>query len=256
VGLADLYAALEERLRAVPPRDTMLRGVIEGILYRLHPLVQGAAAAQYAPGEDTLALEDLGRPWGIVILEGGAFMDEFSKAFLLAWAAWGIYTDAVIRRIRRAAPPDEFLQIFFEEANKILGGVDAAGDEEGGAAYVSEQFAHMWRDSRKYGVWLHVISQSPARLPPGIFSSCANLFAVQLKDPRDRDLVVAAIARSEKGFRDEEWRRLLARLPVGTALVRLGYAADIAELEPMLVRPLMLAVPEPTDDEILKRLEG
>jgi hypothetical protein len=256
VGLADLYAALEERLRAVPPRDTMLRGVIEGILYRLHPLVQGAAAAQYAPGEDTLALEDLGRPWGIVILEGGAFMDEFSKAFLLAWAAWGIYTDAVIRRIRRAAPPDEFLQIFFEEANKILGGVDAAGDEEGGAAYVSEQFAHMWRDSRKYGVWLHVISQSPSRLPPGIFSSCANLFAVQLKDPRDRDMVVAAIARSEKGFRDEEWRRLLARLPVGTALVRLGYAADIAELEPMLVRPLMLAVPEPNDEEILKRLEG
>ncbi|MDR7574328.1 MAG: serine-rich protein [Armatimonadota bacterium] len=256
VGLADLYAVLEERLRAVPPRDTMLRGVIEGILYRLHPLVQGAAAAQYAPGEDTLALEDLGRPWGIVILEGGSFMDEFSKAFLLAWAAWQIYTDAVIRRIRRAAPPDEFLQIFFEEANKILGGVDGAGDEEGGAAYVGEQFANMWRDSRKYGVWLHVISQSPARLPPGIFSSCANLFAVQLKDPRDRDLVVAAIARSEKGFRDEEWRRLLARLPVGTALVRLGYAPEMRELEPMLVRPLMLSVPEPTDEEIRARLGG
>lgn len=256
VGLADLYAVLEERLRAVPPRDTMLRGVIEGILYRLHPLVQGAAAAQYAPGEDTLALEELGRPWGVVILEGGAFMDEFSKAFLLAWAAWGIYTDAVIRRIRRAAPPDEFLQIFFEEANKILGGVDVAGEEEGGAAYVSEQFANMWRDSRKYGVWLHVISQSPARLPPGIFSSCANLFAVQLKDPRDRDLVVAAIARSEKGFRDEEWRRLLARLPVGTALVRLGYTPEMRELEPMLVRPLILSVPEPSDEEIRARLGG
>ncbi len=256
VGLADLYAALEERLRAVPPRDTMVRGVIEGILYRLHPLVQGAAAAQYAPGPDTLALEDLGLPWGVVILEGGGFMDEFSKAFLLAWAAWQIYTDAVIRRIRRAAPPDEYLQIFFEEANKILGGVDVAGEEEGGAAYVSEQFANMWRDSRKYGVWLHVISQSPSRLPPGIFASCANLFAVQLKDPRDRDLVVAAIARSEKGFRDEEWRRLLARLPVGTALVRLGYTPEMRALEPMLVRPLMLSVPEPTDEEIRARLGG
>ena len=250
VGLADLYRVIQEKFEATPPRDQMLRGVLEGILYRLHPLVQGAAAAQYAPGNDTLALEDLARPWGVAVLEGGSFLDEFSKAFLLGWSAWHIYTDSVVRRIRRAAPPDEFLQIFFEEANKILSGVDYGDDEEGGAAYTAEQFANMWRDSRKYGVWLHPITQSPARIPPGILSSCANLIVAQLKNAKDRDLVTAAIARSEKGFMDEEWRRFLARLPVAQSVARFGYSFEIAEQEPVLFRPLMLQVPEPIDEEI------
>ena len=26
----------------------------------------------------------------------------------------------------------------------------------------------MWRDSRKYGIWLHLITQSPSLIPPGI----------------------------------------------------------------------------------------
>ncbi|MCB0113637.1 MAG: hypothetical protein KDD84_06095, partial [Caldilineaceae bacterium] len=41
VGLAQLYSEIEEKLRSVPGRDSMLRGVLEGILFRLHPLVQG-----------------------------------------------------------------------------------------------------------------------------------------------------------------------------------------------------------------------
>jgi hypothetical protein len=251
VGLADLYEVVEMKFEATPPRDQMLRGVLEGILYRLHPLVQGAAAAQYAPGDDTLALEDLARPWGIMILEGGSFLDEFSKAFLLGWSAWHIYTDSVVRRIQHAAAPDEFLQIFFEEANKILSGTDYGdSDDGGGAQYTAEQFANMWRDSRKYGVWLHVITQSPAWIPSGILSSCDNLIATQLKNPKDRDLVVAAVARSEKGFIDENWRRFLARLPIGQSVARLGYSFEIAEQEPILFRPLMLKMPEPSDEEI------
>jgi len=255
VGLADLYREVEERLSRVPPRDATLRGVLEGILYRLHPLVQGAAAAQYAPGEDALDVAELvPRRGGITVLEGGAFLDEFSKAFLLGWAAWQIYTDAVLRRIRRAAPPDDYLQIFFEEANKILSGVDAGEDDEGGAAYTAEQFAHMWRDSRKYGVWLHVISQTPSRIPPGILSSCNNLICGQLKNPRDRDLAVAAIARSEKGFVDEVWRRFLASLPIGRMVGRLGYARDRAQIEPFLFEPLPVAAAEPSDEEIEAKL--
>jgi hypothetical protein len=256
VGLTDLYSVIEDKFEATPPRDQMLRGVLEGILYRLHPLVQGAAAAQYAPGADTLALEDLARPWGLAVLEGGSFLDEFSKAFLLGWSAWHIYTDAVVRRIRRAAAPDEYLQIFFEEANKILSGIDYGQDDDGGgAAYTAEQFANMWRDSRKYGVWLHPITQSPALIPPGILSSCANLVVEQLKNPKDRDLVTAAIARSEKGFTDEEWRRFLARLPVARSVARFGYSPELAEQEPVLFRPLMLQVPEPTDEEIAAAME-
>ena len=112
----------------------------------------------------------------------------------------------------------------------------------------------MWRDSRKYGIWLHLITQSPAEIPPGIMSSCNNIFASQIKNPRDRDVVIAAIHRSEKGFVDETWRRFMASIPVARAVVKLGYAFDRAELEPVYVRPLLLDVPEPADEEIANRL--
>ena len=49
------------------------------------------------------------------------------------------------------------MQIFFEEANKVLGGVDGAkgSDDTGGAATggatTARQFQNMWRDGCKCG---------------------------------------------------------------------------------------------------------
>jgi hypothetical protein len=264
VGLINLYREVEEKLRTVPPRDSMLRGVLEGILFRLHPLVQGAAAAQYAPGDDAVDINAItpgahgstaSEGWGIAVLEGGAFLDDFSKAVLLGWAAWQLYTDAAVQRIRRGVTEDARIQIVFEEANKILAGLDnGGGDDEGGGASTAEQFANMWRDSRKYGIWLHLITQSPSLIPPGILSSCNNLLVGQVKNPRDRDLVVASLHRSEKGFVDEGWRRFLASLPIARAVAKLGYSFDRSELEPCYIQPLQLVASEPSDEEIEQRL--
>jgi hypothetical protein len=33
-------------------------------------------------------------------------------------------------------------------------------------------------------IWLHLMTQSPATLPPGIVASCNNAFVVQLKAPK------------------------------------------------------------------------
>ncbi|RLT39266.1 MAG: hypothetical protein DWI57_10560 [Chloroflexi bacterium] len=283
VGLATLYREIEEKLRTVPPRDSMLRGVLEGILFRLHPLVQGAAAVQYAAGEEAIDLNEIvpgsqgihpkegsapvhtngwGVPspegrhtgfveaWGVAVLEGGAFLDDFSKAFLLGWAAWHLYTDAVILRMKRGATRPAHIQIVFEEANKILAGLDSTSSDDESGQSTAEQFANMWRDSRKYGIWLHLITQSPSLIPPGILSSCNNIFVSQLKNPRDRDLAVAALHRSEKGFVDEAWRRFLASLPVARTVAKLGYAFDRAEVEPCYIQPLMLDAQEPSDGEI------
>ena len=254
VGLAELYAEIENKLSLIPPRDTMLRGVLEGILFRLHPLVQGAAARQYAAGPDAVDINEVvPGDWGVAILEGGAFLDEFSKAFLLGWTAWHIYNDAVVQRMRRARSEPAHIQIVFEEANKILSGVDA-GEEEGGAASTAEQFAAMWRDSRKYGIWLHLITQSPSLIPPGILSSCNNVFAGQVKNRRDQDVVIGMLHKSPVGFTDEVWRRFLASLPVARSVVKLGYAFDRALLEPVYVQPLIVRAREPDDEEIVERL--
>ena len=253
VGLQELYAHLEETLAARGRKDMMLRTLLEGILFRLHPLVQGAAALQYQADPEGLDLNALvPGDWGVAILEGGSFLDDFSKAFLLGWAAWHLYRDAVAQRLQRAASAPARVQIVFEEANKILAGLQRTG-EEGGAS-VAEQFEAMWRDSRKYGIWLHLLTQTPSAIPAGILSSCNNVFACQLKNPRDRDLIIAGLHRSEKGFVDETWRRFLASLPVGRCVAKLGYAFDRSAVEPAYIQPLLLDAPEPTDAEIEARL--
>ncbi len=254
VGLADLYVFIEKKLDTVPPRDNMLRGVLEGILFRLHPLVQGAAARQYAAGLEAVDINEVvPGDWGIAVLEGGAFLDEFSKAFLLGWTAWHIYTDAVVQRTKRARTEPARIQIVFEEANKILSGV-ATGDDEGGRATTAEQFASMWRDSRKYGIYLHLITQSPSLIPPGIMSSSNNLFVAQVKNRRDQEIVLGMLHKSPMGFTDEPWRRFLATLPKARSVVKLGYTFNRSEMEPVYVRPKLLDVREPTDEEIIKIL--
>ena len=65
---------------------------------------------------------------------------------------------------------------------------------------------------------------------------------------------MAHIGRSEKGIVNTEYKRYLARIPKSLAIVKLGYSDNVAELEPMLVRPLMVPGSEPSDQEILERL--
>lgn len=262
VDLADLYAEVQERLAAAPARDQIIRPILEGILFRMNPLIEGAAARQYAKGLDCIDIARLGSPhptdgWGVTIIEGGAMLDNFCKAFLLGWLAWHLYTECVQVRVKRASSTMQKVHLVFEEANKILAGANSGGGgdgEQSAGEFTAEQFAAMWRDSRKYDIYLSLLTQSPALIPPGIMSSCNNLVVGQLKNAKDRDLAVAAFARSEKGLHDEDWRRFLARLPIAQAVVKLGYSFDMGDVEPVLVRPAMLDCIEPTDEEIGQQL--
>ena len=67
---------------------------------------------------------------------------------------------------------------------------------------------------------------------------------------RARDSL-AAMARSEKGFTDEEYKRFVSRMPRAMAICKLGYGWETYELEPMLTRPLIVPGDEPTDAELL-----
>jgi hypothetical protein len=254
VGLNELYDALEKEIETIPARD-IRRSILEGILYRLHSLVQGAGARQYAAGPDAIDINEIvPGDWGVAILEGGVFLDEFSIAFLLGWVAWHIYTDAVIQRIQRSHSEPAHIQIVFEEANKILSGVGGRGKDEEGGQSLAEQFAAMWRDSRKYGIFLHLITQTPSAIPPGIMSSCNNLFVAQLKNQKDLDIAIQSIHRSPKGFTDEVWRRFLASEPKKHAIAKLGYSSDRTQIEPVYIIPKLLDIEEPNDADIRARL--
>ncbi len=245
---------MQAKLGKVSLRDTMLQGVLEGILFRLNPLVQGAAAHQFAAGDSATPLEDLSRPWGVTIIEGGIFLDDFGKAFLLGWAGWHLYTDMVARRVHEVTNGEPLLQIYFEEANKIFSGASENTDEEGGGVSTSQRFGDMFRDARKYRCRLHVVTQAPSLIPQDIISSCNNLVVGFLKNPKDKDIVLSALARSERGFHDEEWRRFLTNENIGMAIGRFPYADSRELQQPLLFKPLMLSVPEPTDAEIELRL--
>ncbi len=215
--LKNFYAML-------PKGDQASRASLEGVLLRVEQFAEGQMAWQYGAGSESLPVEDLGLlgpeedPWGLVIVEGGAEMDEYPKAALLALLASVLYFDSVVRRRESLAgaqfPP---MQIFFEEANKVLTGVSGAAADQNASAsqteQVSEVFQTFWRDGRKYKIFLHLIAQTVSALPAGILSSCNNGFFFQTKHPHDRDLIMAHIGRSEKGIVNTEYKRYLARIP-------------------------------------------
>ncbi len=251
VGLADLYAHIETELQGLSARD-IRRSLLEGILYRLEPLVHGDAGRQFAAGPDAMDINEIvPDSGGVAILEGGIFLDRYTKAFLLGWSAWHIYMDAVVQRIRRARTEPANIQIVFEEANKIFSGTAEAESRE---AATAEQFEAMWRDSRKYGIYLHLIAQSPHQIPAGILSSCANVAFSRLSKAEDQDIVLSAIHKSPRGFTDEPWRRFIANLPIGGMVVKFGRSMDRRDLEPIYMRPLIITAPEPTDDDIVRAL--
>jgi hypothetical protein len=261
----DRLRSYKERLE----RDQVSRTSLEGVLLRLEQFSEGHMARQYGASANSLStasgVEDLGllgdpdKPWGILVIEGGAEMDEYSKAALLSLLASILYTDAVARRREMLAgkhfPP---MQLFFEEANKVLSGVSggAASDQGSGESGnpVSHLFQTMWRDGRKYNIFLHLMAQTVSELPAGILSSCANVFVFQTKDPKDRDLILPHLGRSEKGLVNTEYKRYLARIPRSYAIAKLGYSDDVIWLEPVLVSPLMIQCNEPSDEEIIRKL--
>jgi len=141
---------------------------IEGILHRLRPFRYGQLAQMYGRGEGSIAVEDLAFPWGVVVLEGGT-MGEVAKAMVLGLLAWHIYQDSIFRREETMATRDQIerhpMFLVFEEANKIISGVGGKTDEP--FPIVSDIYATMFRDGRKYNCFLAVIGQSPAALPTG-----------------------------------------------------------------------------------------
>lgn len=241
---------------------------LEGLLLRLQVFGIGDLARQYAPGVDTVAVEDLGLlgpdgdQWGVAILEGGASMPSYPKAAIFGLVAWHLYHDAMARReefINRWGA-NQVLQIYFEEANKILSGVDTGMSEgKSASASTTEQFQTMWRDGRRYQTYLHLMVQSPSELPAGILSSCSNAWVGQLKSPADRDVIMALLAWSEKGFVDEDYKRFISRMPKTYGIIKLGYTDDPVTTAPVLARALLLNTREATDAEILdayRRLSG
>lgn len=262
--LKNFYASL-------PKGDQASRASLEGVLLRVEQFAEGQMASQYGASPESLPVEELGLlgaeedRWGLAVVEGGAELDEYPKAALLALLASVLYFDGVVGRRESLAGNGEILsrpyppmQIFFEEANKVLSGVSGAAADQnvsaGNGEQVSEIFQTFWRDGRKYKIFLHLIAQTVSSLPSGILSSCNNGFFFQTKHPHDRDLVMAHIGRSEKGVVNTEYKRYLARIPREMAIAKLGYSDDVADLEPMLVHPLMVPGSEPSDPEILDRL--
>jgi len=223
---------------------------VKGLLLRLKVFRYGQLAGMYGRGEGSIAIEDLAYPDGVAVLEGGT-MPEYGKAAILGLISWHLYNDAIFRARESIGQGDgRRLFLVYEEANKIISGVGEGAREENARRVTSDIYATMFRDAGKYGVWMGVIAQSPSELPPEIVSSCNNLFIGRLKNPKDRDLAVAALARSEKGFWYVQVANHVARLEVGRFVVLLGLSRDKKDVEPMLVETIPLPAAVPGDEAV------
>jgi hypothetical protein len=259
------HQELQRMFDALPKNAATDRTSLEGVLLRVEPFAEGDLARMYGgQAEDSLAIEELGMlgppddPWGISILEGGAEMDEFAKAVIFSLIAWHLYNDAIVRRrLSIGRGSERQLQIFFEEANKVLTGIPLdSGDRDSAAmAQTSAIWETMWRDGRQNDIWLHVIAQTVSALPAAILSSSNNAFFSQNKNPRDRDLIMAHLAFSEKGFVDEDYKRFISRMAQKMAICKLGYSDDTIHTTPFLCRPVMVPAEMPTEADLKQHHE-
>ena len=248
VDLSMLYESLQKLQKTFRPGSPDHTSV-EGVLLRLRHLVTGRVGQMYGRGAGSLAIEDLGLPHGVCVLEGGAQLSEYAKAALLSLMSWRLYTDAVARREEGLAGVEHApLFLLFEEGNKIITGVDSGVSD--GPRIQSDIIPSMFRDAGKYHIFLGTIVQSPAELPPGIMSSCNNLAAGQLKNGDDVQVVMSGFARSPVGFVDTQYARFVNRMQRGQFVLKLGLAWDVAATEPLLFKPLMVEAHEPSRSEI------
>ena len=141
LSMARIVEKLDTYKKRLPPSDQASRTSLEGVLLRLEQFGEGQMARQYGPGPDTLAVEDLGLlggedPWGITVIEGGSEMDEYPKAALLSLLSSVLYFDAIARRREMLNGVQSFppMQIFFEEANKVLTGVSGGAASDQGSS--------------------------------------------------------------------------------------------------------------------------
>ena len=154
VDLTMVYDRLEAVYRTLPKAQATEAQAIKGILLRLKTFRYGQLAAMYGRGEGSLAVEDLGLPHGLVILEGG-HMPEYAKAVVLSLIAWHLYQDAVIRR-RESIGQEKQTPMFlvFEEGNKIISGIPDRASDDRRPGQASEIFQSMFRDAGKYNIFL------------------------------------------------------------------------------------------------------
>lgn len=253
VDVEMLVDELQRIYSKIPKNEYSSKESIHSLLLRLEPFVEGRTASMYGRGEDSIDITTLARPWGLAILEGGE-MDPYAKAVVLGIAGWQLYQDAVVRhrkgigRAQRDAP----LNILFEEANKVIGGIPSKGS--GAKTNLSDNkiYSDMFRDAGKYNMYLHAIAQSPSQLPEGVTSNCNNIVAGQLKAAEDQRQLLSALGKVPTGYHDYQYLDYIATMPPAQMIIKLGLNPEMDRdmIIASVYRPLEVLASDPTDEEI------
>ncbi|MBI5031911.1 MAG: serine-rich protein [Chloroflexi bacterium] len=232
---------------------------LEGVLHRLRPFRHGALRRMYGSGEGSIALEDLGYPYGVAVIEGGT-LAEAQKAMILGLAAFHIYQNSIEQRketMETVSQQEEHpMFLVLEEAHKIINGVsENSGTPDQSGSNASIISAPLWatlaRDGRKYHIHYCLIGQSPAAFPEEMMTSCGIMAVSTLKGDKDRKAMMAMLARSTMGFEDNAYLRFLSRMPRAWMIWKTAIALDRKEIEPILIETIMLPVDrEPSDSEV------
>ncbi|MBN1888885.1 MAG: serine-rich protein [Thermoflexales bacterium] len=252
-SMAEWYERLNNRYKTSKTQGD--QQALYGVLLRMQGFLEADALRAYGPGDGTTALEDTSLPWGLTVF-AGVGLNEFAKAFLIGYIAWMLYTDSVRLTEETGLQPYRGMHIFIDEINKLFGGMSTGGsDGQQQKSTGSEHLIAMWPDCRKYGVAMSFGAQAPSILPPRVWSSCNNFAVFRLKNREDRDIVTAALGRSEKGLKDVDTALYIATMPEQRCLTLLGYRNPYGEygLEPMLIRPLLVSAYAETESEMASR---
>jgi hypothetical protein len=241
--------------RGVKPRD---QEAFSGVAQRLTHFSEGPLGAMYSRQVDSVSLNDLLEPGKIVVLETGVTpeLPEVAKGILLNLAFMILYMERayVLAQEGEQAAQAVPTWVVLEEANKIL--APTATAEQAGKVATSSQMETIWRDSRKFGFRGVVTGQNPSLIPMPILTNCNTIFAGKLKGADDRKAVIAAFAKSESGFTDEDYKRFQSAMPKYWFVGLLALEGANWKADPILFQGLEMPTYAPSDAELRRQLKG
>jgi len=235
--------------RGVKDRD---KEAFSGIAQRLTHFNEGPLGAMYSRRMDSVSLNDLLAPGKVVVLETGVTpeLPEVAKGMLLNMAFMILYMERAYilaqegELVAQAVPT----WVVLEEANKVL--APDANAERAGKVSTSSQVETIARDCRKFGFRLVVTGQNPSLIPMPILTNCNTIFAGKLKGADDRKALVAAFAKSESGFTDEDYKRFQSSMPKYWFVGLLALEQKNWKADPVLFQGLEMPTYAPSDAEL------
>ena len=210
--------------------------------------------SQLYGGEDGLCIDELIGADDVTVLESKGLEATF-RNFVFGCIVSGFYKYAYSHDGGFLADDQYETVLVVEEANEVLTGNDTAKGGDSLSLPGESEFEQVIDQSAGFGLFVVAITQKISSMPSSIIANCGTIFAGNLGQVEDVNIVVRKIGREER-MDDRETAKYMMKSPIGWFIVKTGRTMDYKEMDPILVKIAMLSVPHLSNQDIAAIMES